>query len=299
MNPKQTRLAVLFADISKSTRLYELLGDHAALQRIDACLSSLKQVAQKFEGRTVKTIGDEIMCVFPSADAALQAASEMQVDAGQQPSLDNIRLAVRVAFHFGDVIEEDGDVFGDTVNVASRLADLAKAEQILTSQQAVEALTPYLRLGIRRVGSLAIKGKQEDVVVCEVIWQFGEDLTMMEGRTVVPAAESAVPSRLRLDHGERTWVMGEEQPQVSIGRDIHNDVVVADRMASRQHARIERRREKFVLVDVSTNGTFVTFNGADEVMIKREELLLRGSGVLTFGQSANNPGVEAVHFSCE
>lgn len=297
MTAKPHNLAVLFADISRSTQLYETLGDRAALQRIDQTLTTMKRVAQKFGGKTVKTIGDEILCVFPTADAALQAASEMQVAAGNAPLHDNIRLAMRIAFHYGEVIEEDGDVFGDTVNVAARLASLAKAEQILTSRQAVDALSPFLRLGIRKVESLPLKGKQEEVEVCEVIWQFGEDLTMMEGRIAGPAKETA---KLTLHLGDRTWLMEDGRTALTIGRDAHNDIPITSKMASRQHARIEHRRDKFVLVDVSTNGTFVTFDGAEEVLVKREELRLHGSGILSFGQSAiHHPEAETLRFSCE
>jgi len=296
MNPIQSNLAVLFADISNSTRLYETLGDHAALQLIDRCLTTLKGVAQKFGGRTIKTIGDEIMCVFPSAEAGLQAASEMQVAISKESPQGNVRLAVRIAFHYGLVIEEDGDVFGDTVNVAARLGDLAKAEQILTSQQTVDALPAYLRLGIRPVGVLPLKGKQEDVHVCEAIWQFGDDLTMMQGR--IPSSPKAL-GKFKLTLGEKAWLLDENHDALSVGRDAHSDVVVANKMASRQHARIERRREKVVLVDVSTNGTFVTLDGATEMMVRREEMLLHGSGTLCFGQSAHDPDSEILHFTCE
>lgn len=297
MTAQPHNLAVLFADISNSTRMYEVLGDRAALQRIDQTLTTMKGVAQKFGGKTIKTIGDEILCVFPSADTALQAASEMQATAANVPPQNNLPLAMRIAFHYGEVIEEDGDVFGDTVNVAARLAALAKAEQILTSRQAVDALSPFLRLGIRKVETLSLKGKQDEVEVCEVIWQFGEDLTMMGGRLPLPAKERA---KITLRLGDQAWVMEDGRATLSIGRDAHNDIAVANRMASRQHARIEHRRDKFVLVDVSTNGTFVTFDGAEEVMVKREELRLHGSGILSFGQSAtHHPDAEILRFSCE
>lgn len=290
-------LAILFADIADSTHMYEVLGDRIALQRIDQALTIMKRIAQKFGGKTVKTIGDEILCVFPSADAALQAASEMQAAAANEPLRDNLRLAMRIAFHYGEAIEEDGDVFGDTVNVAARLAALAKAEQILTSQQAVDALSPFLRLGIRKVETLPLKGKQEEVEVCEVIWQFGEDLTMMEGRAPGPSKETA---KLTLRLGSRTWALEDGRAALTIGRDAHNDIPIASKMASRQHARIEHRRDKFVLVDVSTNGTFVTFDGAEEVLVKREELRLHGTGTLSFGQSAiHHPEAEILRFSCE
>jgi pSer/pThr/pTyr-binding forkhead associated (FHA) protein len=83
------------------------------------------------------------------------------------------------------------------------------------------------------------------------------------------------------------------------GRDQSNDVVIADRMASRVHGRIERRRERFYYVDRSSNGTYVTNEGDVELLIRRDELLLRGRGRIGFGHSAGDADAEVVTFSCE
>ena len=70
--PQQTAsLAVLFADISGSTRLYETLGDLFAREKVAQCLSVLTQLIQQHGGIMLKTIGDEVMATFPSADAAV------------------------------------------------------------------------------------------------------------------------------------------------------------------------------------------------------------------------------------
>lgn len=67
--------------------------------------------------------------------------------------------------------------------------------------------------------------------------------------------------------------------------------------ASRIHATIERRRDKWVLIDHSTNGTFVTFAGERELRLHREELILRGDGIISFGQSAGHGGAESLRFA--
>ena len=84
---------------------------------------------------------------------------------------------------------------------------------------------------------------------------------------------------------------------IVLGRDLACELVVAGHMASRQHARIERRRDKFFLVDQSTNGTFVAFANAPEVVLRREELMLRGSGRIGFGHSVELPDTETVAFT--
>ena len=70
-------------------------------------------------------------------------------------------------------------------------------------------------------------------------------------------------------------------------------------MASRLHARIERRRDKFVLIDQSTNGTYVTLEGEKEILLRREELILRGRGHISFGHTYQPEPAEVLRFACE
>src|SRR5262249_62196537 len=84
---------------------------------------------------------------------------------------------------------------------------------------------------------------------------------------------------------------------LTMGRDEHNDIVITDKRASRHHARIERRRDKFALVDASANGTYVTFEGEPELLLHREEVLLKGRGHISFGHSYESPE-QAVEFVC-
>ncbi len=278
----QSEQAVLFADVSGSTRLYELLGDKRAFTAINGCLSILRQLTSAHQGRVVKNIGDEIMAVFPSALHATQAACEMQMLIDSQPSIDDVRVAIRIGFHFGLVLENemDGDVFGDTVNVAARLAELAQAQQIMTTEATVLLLPPILRASTRRFSKVAIKGKTDDVAVSEVLWQSSEEMTMMVGNTfALPDIEPC----LHLSHQGKKWVVDTEHPLFTIGRDEQADMMVADKRASRMHARIERRREKFVFVDLSSNGSYILVKGETEIQLRREEFVLRESGFISLG----------------
>src|SRR6185369_3792473 len=150
----------MFADVSGSTSLYEKLGDQRALAAIEAVLSELRKSTVLQSGHVVKTIGDEVMAVFPSVDAAMQAACDMQVRVAAIPQGDGARLAIRVGFHFGPAIEEKGDYFGDEVNTAARMAGLAKSGQIITSGPTVDALSPLLKASTREIDALQVKGKQ-------------------------------------------------------------------------------------------------------------------------------------------
>ncbi|MBK6323879.1 MAG: adenylate/guanylate cyclase domain-containing protein [Burkholderiales bacterium] len=282
---------MLFADVVGSTRLYETFGDDQAKQMIDECLVALTAVVLQYGGRVVKTIGDEIMCVLPSADNGCLAATDMHQKIMALPMVSGVKRSVRIGFHYGAVIEENNDVFGDTVNLAARMAGLAKGMQIITTGTTVTGLSPMLQLSTRSIAALSIKGKGDEVDVREVIWQGGEELTM----TTASIAVTTKPVTLYLEHGTQTWEL--DRDGIVIGRDAQCNIVIADRNASRQHARIERRRDKFFLVDQSTNGTFVAFANAPEVVLRREELMLRGSGRIGFGHSVELPDTETVAFT--
>ena len=171
MNAKEStkverNLCVLFADVSGSTRLYEKLGDKEALHAVERCINRMTRATEQFKGRVIKTIGDEVMAVFDSAEAGMDAASSMQQRVDDLPPVRGIKLAIRVGFHFGPAIEEAKDVFGDTVNTAARMAGLAKAGQIITTADSVAALPALLRIAqrLRGVGRQAIRiGQQTDM----------------------------------------------------------------------------------------------------------------------------------------
>jgi adenylate cyclase len=286
-------VGVLFADISGSTRLYDTLGDAQAKRMIDECLDVMRAAAGRYGGRVVKTIGDEVMCVLPDADSTCLAATDMQLKITALPAAAGVQRAIRVGFHVGAVIEENNDVFGDTVNLAARMAGLAKGNQIMTTRAAVDMLSPMLRSSTRPIAALSVKGKGDDVEVCEVLWQPTEELTMATASTL--AASGHVELQLR--HAGKVLRLTQANVGVFLGRDVSCELLVADRMASRVHARVELRRDKFYLIDQSTNGTFVMVRGEPEMVLRREEVMLRASGQIALGHSVNDVGAELVEFT--
>ncbi len=294
MNSSQpTTIAVMFADVSGSTRLYEQLGDTDALRIINGCLDQLRTAIAKSRGRVIKTIGDEIMASFDSAESAMMAACEIQQRVEALPPFGEVKLAVRVGFHYGPAILENNDVFGDTVNLAARMAGVAKAQQIMTTGETIQSLPPLLRQSAREIDALSIKGKELDVHVWEILWQDDADLTMKTG---IPTAAAPVAVALTLRHGGQSYRLDEQNSSISLGRDLNSGIVIRDPSASRTHCKIERRRDKFVLADQSTNGTFVSFDGEAEIALKREEVMLRGRGRFTFGHPDRGASDEGVDF---
>lgn len=284
--------AILFADVAGSTRLYETAGDAVALTLIGRCIDVMKAVCEERDGRVVKTIGDEVMAVFPSAGNAGYASIDMHGRIARLAAEGGVRLAIHAGFHCGPVLEDAADYYGDTVNVASRLCSLAKGGQTLMAAETLDHLPMPLKVRTRSQDVHAVRGKQADIELFELLWQDAEeDLTTLATRRVGRRA------RLTLRYGEREIELDEDDSALTFGRDAANDVVVTDRKASRVHARVERRRDKYVLVDHSTNGTFCTLDGEGEVELHREELLLRGRGRIVFGHPwVEDPGCEAVLF---
>jgi class 3 adenylate cyclase len=286
-------VAVLFADIAGSTQLYDTLGDAQAKRMIDECINLMRSITEQYGGRVVKTIGDEVMCVLPDADSGCLAAMDMQLKISALPMVSGVQRAIRAGFHVGSVIEENNDVFGDTVNLAARMAGLAKGSQIMTTRSSVEVLTALLRSATRPIAAMSVKGKGQDVQVCEVIWQASDEMTMATPSVVAEARQLV----LWLKHEGQVHLLERANSGISLGRDATCQIVIADRMASRQHARIERRRDQFFLTDQSSNGTFVAVTGEPEISLRREELMLRGSGKISFGHSVAGTGDEVVEFS--
>jgi class 3 adenylate cyclase len=295
MTAPQTTCAILFVDLSGSTRLYETLGDERALTVVHRMLSMLSRVCEDCGGKVIKTTGDGAMCVFETADTALRASSLMQEKTEEQCEPGEPGLGIHIGCHFGSVLEKAGDLYGDAVNLAARVAGLAKVGQIITTEDTVGKLTPALVERTRQLSRVPVKGKQKAVSIFEYLWRDAEDLTALGTRTDHGRVALA---RLVLRYEGREWRF-EGPGELSIGRDGSCDIVVGDRKASRQHARVERRRNKFVLADHSSNGTWVQFSGElEQVVLRREELMLRANGIIGFGHSPADGQGTPVEFTC-
>ena len=297
MSRKAANLSTVFADISGSTRLYETLGDSVARELVSECLDLMTEHITRHGGIVIKTIGDEIMCTFPTAEAAVEASMGMQEGVTEDlpdrnPNTPST-LTIRVGLHYGPAILEGGDVFGDAVNVAARMAGLAKGGQIITTQGTVAELSPVLRSSTRHLDRISVKGKQEDIDIFEVIWQ-AEDVTRMATGLLKTQAKNAT---LKLSYHERSLQLDQDMEPFTLGRGKKVDMVVNDTMASREHARIECRRGKFILTDISTNGTYVqTPDGPS--YLRREDLVLTGEGRIALGRELSE-ATEYVTFTCQ
>jgi adenylate cyclase len=247
-------------------------------------------------GRVIKTMGDEVMSVFPTADAAADAAIQMQETITELKPVGNSKIGIRIGFNFGPIVEQaDGDIFGDAVNVAARLSHVAVKGQIITARDTVMLMSPMLKANTRAITTIQVKGKAQEIQVYELMWQQSEDMTTLASHKSFYKPKNTT---LRLKLPDQELVLSAERPALALGRDQAADLVIKERMASRAHGKIERRLDKFILTDHSANGTFVTIEGDKEIVLRREEFTLRGHGWIAFGQSRTG-AADVIEFFCE
>src|SRR5580658_2114752 len=148
---KDIELAILFADVMGSTRLFEIMGDLRARDMVATCLEVMREATEQHSGSVIKTIGDEVMSTFPTADDALNAAGEMQkqIAAHTELRVDGQPVAIRIGCHFGPVVLEARDVVRSSVRASNRMTSQAKAGQSITTAAAVERRAPEGRAQVR------------------------------------------------------------------------------------------------------------------------------------------------------
>ena len=296
----QTRpQTILFADVSGSTRLFETKGDVEARRLIAAVLDALSIVCVGHGGRVIKTIGDEIMCTLPTAMSGLLAACDMQRKMSRDINFVRENLAVRIGFHHGNALEENDDVFGDAVNVAARMASLAKREQIVSTAATVNGLTGTRLPETRSLGRARVSGKLLPIEIVDVVWQ--EDTS---GMTMVQSAIrmgdlAPAGAKLTLRHRGKLIELTENSEPFMMGREVSNNLVVEADWVSRTHAQIEYKRGHFMITDRSTNATYVGIGQDPELRLHRDEVHLRNSGSISMGQAASANTHDLIHFNAE
>jgi adenylate cyclase len=294
------QLAVLFADIVGSTRLYERLGDAAARALIGTSLQVMRDATESHRGTVIKTMGDEIMATFPSPADAIAAAARMQRALGSHPQLSDgvSRVAIRIGCHFGPVVQEEFDIFGSTVHTANRVTSLAKAGQIMVTEPVVSRLGPDWQSAVRHVDVATLRGFSDETALYEVIWHFEEatGVIHLPAHGVIGRARAA---RLRLAVNGTALTLSDPVQSVNLGRAEENDLTVPGSLVSRLHARIEARKGAFHFIDQSTNGSFVSVDGGEMHFVRRDAVTLEGSGRIGLGREPADDDPGTVRYVCE
>jgi class 3 adenylate cyclase len=292
---------VMFADVAGSTAMYENMGDDLARERISKALNMLISISRRHNGNLVKTIGDEILVYFTDIDMAVFAAKAIQEAMEDDRSPETIGVSIRIGMQYGSTILENDDVFGDTVNVAARISNMAKARQILCTQEiAFMVKNAELSNNMRPFDRLRVKGRNEHLDVYLYAWEEEEDITNM-----ATASSFTNPARydqakiLTLTYDTRPYVIPVDTTSYILGRGKDCELIVTGDLISRHHSKIEHRRGKFIITDQSTNGTFLRTTEGQDVFLRREEFTVYGSGYISLGKKIDLGDPHLIHFICE
>lgn len=269
-------LTVLFADLSGSTRLYQMQGDAKAHQSVSQSLLCMKSAIESHGGSLLRTVGDAALASFVDTNAACEAAIDIQREHGA------LNLPVRVGFHFGEAIPDAGDLYGQSVNLAARVAQFAEANEICTTEQAVARLSQRHRANTHYLDKVEFKGFSAPLPVYRVLWKTDTAQTAII--TAVPAMDRNPSSgALVLTVNGSQQIFDGSKTVLSLGRSQDNHVIVDAESASRNHAAIELVRGRYVLTDSSTNGTYLLKGDSAPEFILRESLPLDQFGVIGLG----------------
>ncbi|HQQ69053.1 MAG TPA: adenylate/guanylate cyclase domain-containing protein [Alicycliphilus sp.] len=292
---------VVFADIAGSTALFEALGNEQAAALVTRLTRGIGTCVQDHGGRVVKKLGDGVLGVFAQPDQAVAASVALMREHRQwlqsQPQAQRVEIHVGLAS--GEVVEVDGDCYGDAVNVAARLCDLAGGAEVWATRAVVSDLRPAHGVNFIRLGHVEVRGKAEAQVMYQVEWREDEeadctvhsDLMSELDRIGSPVAE------IQLAGPDGRCLRASSEEQVQVGRAPESDLCLADPRVSRVHARVEWRQGAFVLTDLSSFGTWVRFKGSEApVQLRRDNCLLHGSGEISLGVSFADSSAPVVSF---
>jgi adenylate cyclase len=281
----RSEAAVLFVDVSGSTRYFERHGEVAGRAMVTRCFDLVVPEIGRHGGRVVKTLGDGLLVVFDRAADLVAAARALHlaVETANQPRPVAERISVHCGGDFGPVVRDAaGDVLGDVVNVAARLQALAGRDQTFVASDLVAVLESSERERLRHLGSFPVHGRNAEVEIYEVLWRVGNDTIEISRHAL------KLRSRLRLEFEGRVLTLPEDRTCLTVGRDPANDLVVEDSAVSHAHAEIVRRKDLFYLIDRSTNGTFIQAEEGER-HIRHAEHPLEGRGRLLLGHRDGAP----------
>jgi adenylate cyclase len=269
----QTQTTVLFAEVSGSKELLQAAGKVSGARAISECIERIRRSAESAGGKLVRVMGSEIMLLFDTPERAAGAASKMHATIDALPPVAGTKLAVQVGFHTGPVYTSGDDVLGDTVKLAAALVHQAQRGQTITSQKTAELLGNTFRSHPKQLVAVPLAPAHVDAC--------GLAASQPRPGASIPRALGM----LNLRYGNEVVLCWRENERVIVGRDRGCSLVIDATFASRKHCTIRLTPEGFVVRDHSSNGTYVTNQGAEEILLRNEEAPLATHGWISFGRS--------------
>lgn len=280
---------ILVAEVADRARLFLTLGDKETHHAVERCINRMERAATSFKGVVAEVREGRLAAGFACAGAALDAAVEMQARIEALPPVSGVTLAIRVGIDVEESVRRPDVSSGNAGDVLSQLSAIGAPGRILVSGKVVDRLPLPQQAMARPVDGIAMAVGATGRVFEIVRTGIGGSGTMS------PDGPAPIV-RLRLRVSGSDTFLGPDRPMASMGRDSGSDIVIRDSRASRNHGHIELRRDRYVLVDRSTNGTYVSFDGGEQLVLRCDEAVLCGRGQIRLGHSTGAHMDELVEF---
>jgi class 3 adenylate cyclase/pSer/pThr/pTyr-binding forkhead associated (FHA) protein len=250
-------VTVLFTDIKGSTAYFTRFGDDAGLVMVHETNELLGGIVAKYGGWVAKTIGDAVMAVFDEGSKAVTAAIAMQRAMAERNTrlAEEQRVLVRIGLNYGPGIVKSKDVFGDVVNVASRVESAAAPEQIVISDALKDMLGEGSPFRVRYLGQFVLRGKSEDRALFEVLWKDADPHTAPP-HTMLVKARPASPA-MKLLHVGSDGTVSREFP-------LEQSLVIGRSEGGLTFPHDASMRPRHALVTVENGQVFIQAEGEAE-----------------------------------
>lgn len=295
---------VVFADLFGSTGVFESLGNAKATEAVTGVTNWLADLFNANGGRVVKFLGDGVLVVFETNTDAVVSVVEVQRAYQQRLAGTPVSsyMPLRIGVACGDVEMVDDDCYGDAVNVAARLSELAGPHQIWVNQAAMHDSARVLDTRSRLLGPIHLRGRSEPITVYQIEWQEDVNSELLTihapmGVDLNASNRDALGGQVELAWLDKHMTFRAFELPVHIGRIHQAEFGVADPRVSRMHARLDWRNGSVMLVDVSTYGCWVRFaGGGSDVLLRRDECVLHGRGEIALGTPFGDVSAPVVSF---
>ncbi|WP_127806710.1 adenylate/guanylate cyclase domain-containing protein [Hydrogenophaga sp. NH-16] len=295
-------LTIAFVDLTGSVSVFETLGNDRAAKAVTKLTQWIGAMGLEHNGKVVKMLGDGVLLSFTNNRLAVECMSTIQQEHSQRVVQwpNRLKLMMQIGMARGQVVQVDGDCFGDAVNVASRLSDLAGPEQILVNDLVIRKLGKGHNVRSRSLGPIRIKGRVEPTEVFRIEWQtemLSEFLTLPADLHALRKSTESVFGGIELGWLDTSQSFNLTDLPLKIGRVPEADFVVNDPRVSRMHASIDIRSGNYLLEDTSSYGTWVRFAGTDNaIALRRQECLLHSDGEFSMGAPFTDISAPTVSF---